>query len=119
MPTVIVNGTTSVVATGTRLVNAIEDSGVRIGHRCGGKARCTTCRVQFQSGEPQTMTSAEHAKLVDREQLGTYRLACQILVTHDMELHAEVTLETMPDWSDTGPRCADQVEPEHEFPPKP
>ena len=119
MPTVIVNGTTVVVETGTRLVNAIEDSGVRIGHRCGGKARCTTCRVRFLNGEPSTVTTAEHAKLVEREQWGAYRLACQILVTHDMELHAEVTLDTMPDWSDTGPRCADHVEPEGEFLPKP
>ena len=37
---------------GKKLVLAIEDAGIDILHRCGGNARCTTCRVQFVSGEP-------------------------------------------------------------------
>ena len=37
---------------GTKLVLAIENSGYDISHRCGGEARCTTCRVQFHSEEP-------------------------------------------------------------------
>jgi ferredoxin len=41
---------------GERLVLAIEDAGIDILHRCGGNARCTTCRVEFVSGEPDTGT---------------------------------------------------------------
>ena len=51
------------VAAGTRLVRAIEGNGVDILHRCGGNARCTTCRVEFAEGEPTTMTEAEYAKV--------------------------------------------------------
>jgi ferredoxin len=115
MPKVTINGQSIEVAKGTRLVNVIEDAKVSIGHRCGGKARCTTCRVSFASGEPDTMTSAEHAKLKERDMLGNYRLACQIAVTHDMSVTAHVTLETMPDWTDTGPRCTDEIEPDAIF----
>ena len=42
-----------------RLVKAIEENGVDILHRCGGYARCTTCRVEFVSGEPEFRTVAE------------------------------------------------------------
>ena len=39
------------VPQGTRLVNALEDHGGEPLHRCGGYARCTTCRVEFLTGE--------------------------------------------------------------------
>ena len=38
------------VPKGTRLVNALEDNGGEPLHRCGGYARCTTCRVEFLGG---------------------------------------------------------------------
>ena len=98
-----------------RLAAAMREAGIDHLHACGGKARCTTCRVSFASGEPDTMTSAEHAKLKERDMLGNYRLACQIAVTHDMSVTAHVTLETMPDWTDTGPRCTDEIEPDAIF----
>ena len=47
MPTVTVEGEKAFeVETGKKLVLAIEDAGIDILHRCGGNARCTTCRVQ-------------------------------------------------------------------------
>src|SRR5581483_11372909 len=70
----------------TRLVKAIEGHGIDILHRCGGNARCTTCRVEFISGEPQQMTKAEYERLVEREILGQFRLSCQILCDHDMHV---------------------------------
>jgi ferredoxin len=80
------------VAAGTRLVLAIEGNGVDILHRCGGYARCTTCRVQFTSGEPEQMTEAEKAKLTERELLGSARLSCQIRCDHDMSVKVLMTL---------------------------
>ena len=61
MPKLTVEGFSTVdVETGKRLVLAIEqDAGVDILHACGGNARCTTCRVEFISGEPPQMTLAE------------------------------------------------------------
>jgi len=117
MPSLTVVGKTHEVAAGTRLVLAIEEAGVAIGHRCGGHARCTTCRVSFAAGEPTTMTRAEFEKLSERELLGQYRLACQIVCDHDMAI-AEVamTLENQ-GWSDTGPAPEPLVTPEAVFVP--
>ena len=80
------------VADGVRLVRAIEANGVDILHRCGGFARCTTCRVAFVAGEPATMTEAEYERLTARDLLGQARLSCQILCDHDMTVRPLMTL---------------------------
>ena len=60
MPTVTVEGEKSFeVEPGKKLVLAIEDAGIDIMHRCGGNARCTTCRVQVVAGEPAPMGDLE------------------------------------------------------------
>ena len=110
MPKLIISGVAHDVPAGTRLVNAIEDAGVHIGHRCGGNARCTSCRVAYVSGEPETISPTEHAKLTEKGFLGQYRLSCQIVVDREMSVVPQMTLETVPDWSDTGPRCTDTIE---------
>ena len=52
MPTVTVDGEKSFeVEPGKKLVLAIEDAGIDIMHRCGGNARCTTCRVEILAGD--------------------------------------------------------------------
>lgn len=71
---------------GERLVLALERGGVDILHRCGGVARCTTCRVSFQEGEPDAMTLAEHDKLTEKDLLGQARLSCQIECAPGMQL---------------------------------
>ena len=73
--------------TGKKLVLAIEDAGIDILHRCGGNARCTTCRVEFIDGEPTPMTKAEKGKLEERALTGV-RLSCQIVCDHDMTVRA-------------------------------
>lgn len=71
---------------GTRLIRALLDQGVDILHRCGGNARCTTCRVEFHKGEPERMTVAERDKLSEKDLLGQVRLACQIMCQGEMSL---------------------------------
>jgi ferredoxin len=116
MPKLTINGTSVDVKAGTRLVLAIEDAGIKIGHRCGGNARCTTCRVEFVSGEPETMTSAEYERLVARDLFGKARLSCQIIVDRDMEVKPIVTSEANPEWNgDTGPTPELVVMPEAKF----
>ena len=78
------------VPTGTRLVNALVDLGADPLHRCGGYGRCTTCRVEFLAGEPESMTEAEKSKLDKQGNLGKFRLSCQCLVDQDM--HVKVLL---------------------------
>lgn len=89
MPKLTVEGFPAIeVDLGKRLVLAIEqDVGVDILHACGGNARCTTCRVEFVSGEPPQMTLAEKTKLAERG-LNGVRLSCQIVADHDMTVRA-------------------------------
>ena len=76
-----------------RLVLAIEqDAKVDIMHACGGFARCTTCRVEFISGEPDRMTQAEKTRMAERGLSGV-RLSCQIVCDHDMTVRAISRLE--------------------------
>ena len=76
------------VPEGKRLVLALEqDAGIDQLHACGGKARCTTCRVEFVAGEPGQMTVAEREVLMARGLSGV-RLSCQILCDHDMTVRA-------------------------------
>jgi ferredoxin len=111
MPKLTVGETTGEVPADRRLVLAIEELGVRIGHRCGGNARCTTCRVRFADGEPSTMTRAEFDKLTERGLLGEWRLSCQILCAHDMHVEPGMTMDTE-GWPDPGPPPAETVTPE-------
>jgi ferredoxin len=89
MPKLTVEGFPTVdIEIGKRLVLAIkEDSGVDILHACGGNARCTTCRVEFLTGEPSSMTPAEKTKLEERNLSGV-RLSCQITCNQDMTVRA-------------------------------
>jgi ferredoxin len=114
MPKLTVDQQTFDVPDGKRLVLAIEDSGIHIGHRCGGFARCTTCRVEVQSGAPATMTRAEFNKLRERGLYGAYRLSCQIVCDHDMQVQPAMTLENQ-DWTDTGPHPESTVTPEAQW----
>jgi ferredoxin len=112
MPRIEVEGyDTFEVAAGMRLVNALEANGVDILHRCGGFARCTTCRVAFRAGEPARMTQAEYNKLDLRDLLGEARLACQIAVEGDMALRPLLTLRDS-GLSDAGPTPKETITPE-------
>ncbi len=93
-----------------RLVLAIEEANVDISHRCGGKAKCTTCRVEFLEGEPDKMTPAEKEKLESKGDLGKYRLSCQILVTRDMKVKPLMLVHEQ-SWDDPGPTPSEQREP--------
>ena len=111
MPELKINGIGEFEITqGTRLVNALEDHGGEPLHRCGGHARCTTCRVEFLDGEPAKMTAAEKSKLEKQDSLGVYRLSCQCTVDQDM--HVKVLLPfSESGLDDPGPRPEDHVTP--------
>lgn len=112
MPTITVEGFGTIeVAEGQRLVRALEGNGVDILHRCGGYAKCTTCRVEFHSGEPERMTEAERAKLTEKDLLGQVRLSCQILTNHDMELKP-IYLFSESGLDDPGPEPETSITPE-------
>ena len=99
------------VPAGKRLVLALTDeANVDQLHACGGNARCTTCRVEFLSGEPGRMTAAEQQTLQARG-LADVRLSCQILCDGDMSVRAVSRLEGS-GRADAGNRPADELAPQ-------
>jgi len=115
MPTVTVEleegEKTFETTSGTRLVLALEDNGIDISHRCGGFAHCTTCRCKVLEGEPDQMTEAEQERLEQDEELGNFRLSCQIKVDHDLVVRPLMRVKDM-GWDDAGDRPQDQITPE-------
>ena len=88
---------------GRKLVLVIEDGGVDILHRCGGNAKCTTCRVEVLEGDPGEMREAERNRLALETGLAeNVRLSCQIRVQGD--LHVRVINQSSVRGLDPGPR---------------
>lgn len=116
MPKITVkDGQTFDAPEGKRLILALEDAGVDILHRCGGFARCTTCRVKFIEGEPEKMTVAEKERLGQQEGLlGEVRLSCQIPCQHDMTVEPLMSLAKM-NLDDPGSRPQDNITPDPEW----
>src|SRR5438105_15864409 len=114
MPKLTVEGAgTFDVPHGKRMVLTLEDEcGIDQLHACGGNARCTTCRVEFISGEPQRMSEAEKAVLTARGLISNpvLRLSCQIACEQDMSVRAVSRLAGS-GRPDAGPRPADAITP--------
>ena len=88
---------------GRKLVLALEDNGVDILHRCGGNARCTTCRVEVISGDPGEIGDPEKAILATKTDLNDHtRLSCQMRVIDD--LHVKVVRQASVEGIDAGGR---------------
>ncbi|HLK57440.1 MAG TPA: 2Fe-2S iron-sulfur cluster-binding protein [Chthonomonadaceae bacterium] len=86
MPAITVDGEgTFEVEAGKKLVLCLEDAGIDILHRCGGNARCTTCRVEILAGQVPPMSEKEQTALQKEPGLlDVYRLSCQIRVENDL-----------------------------------
>src|SRR5918911_5141146 len=88
---------------GRKLVLAIEDAGIDILHRCGGNARCTTCRVELLEGDAGEMRELERDRLALETGLAeNVRLSCQVRVRED--LHVRVINQSSTRGLDPGPR---------------
>jgi ferredoxin len=91
---------------GKKLVLAIEDAGIDILHRCGGNARCTTCRVELLEGDAGEMGELERNRLALEEDLApNVRLSCQIHLQND--LRVRVVNQASVRGMDPGPRPLD------------
>jgi ferredoxin len=91
---------------GKKLVLAIEDAGIDILHRCGGNARCTTCRVELHEGDAGEMGEVELNRLAMEAELeDNVRLSCQIRVKNDLKVRVinQASVRGM----DAGPRPLD------------
>ena len=93
----------SAAEAGRKLVLVLEDGGIDILHRCGGKAKCTTCRVEVVAGDPGEMGEAERNRLAAETGLAeNVRLSCQVHVQDD--LHVRVLNQSSVRGLDPGPR---------------
>jgi ferredoxin len=110
MPKIVAETANGVIETEApadkKLVLVIEDAGVDILHRCGGNARCTTCRVEVLEGNPGEMGELEKNRLaIEQELEPNVRLSCQIRVEQDLKVRVinQVSVRGM----DAGPRPLD------------
>jgi len=95
---------------GRKLVLTIEDSGIDILHRCGGNARCTTCRVEVLSGDPGPIGEAEKTILATKTDLNDHtRLSCQVFIMDD--LHVKVINQASVAGIDPGTRPVEEPTP--------
>lgn len=101
------NGTVAFEAEkGRKLVLCLEDNGVDILHRCGGNAKCTTCRVEILSGDPGEIGEPERAILATKTDLNDHtRLSCQVRLIDD--LHVKVIRQASVEGMDAGNRPVD------------
>jgi len=85
MPTLTItpNSKAIEVEPGTRLLTAILDAGLKLGHKCDGKAECGTCHIFVTEGKK----SLSKAQRLENERLDATvgvgsksRLACQALM---------------------------------------
>ncbi|SRR5258708_40241152 len=91
---------------GKKLVLSIEDAGIDILHRCGGNARCTTCRVEALDGDPGAMADLERERLEREIGLApNIRLSCQVRVEGDLKI--KVVNRASEKGMDAGPRPVD------------
>ena len=111
MPTIIAEtatGPQTIEATESKkLVLVLEDGGIDILHRCGGNARCTTCRVEVLEGDPGEMGELERNRLAMEADLGDHvRLSCQIRVKDNLKVRVinQASVRGM----DAGPRPVDE-----------
>jgi ferredoxin len=118
MPKLTVDGVGDFeVPAGKRLVLALTDeAGADQLHACGGNAACTTCRVEFVSGEPAMMTEAEKAVLARKGVTGV-RLSCQLACDTDVAVRCISRLEGS-GRKDAGKRPADEITPTPVWVPK-
>jgi ferredoxin len=111
MPKIQAETATGVVETeapeGKKLVLTLEDAGIDILHRCGGNARCTTCRVEVLEGDPGDMGELERNRLAMEAELApNVRLSCQIRIKNDLKVRVinQVSVRGI----DAGPRPLDE-----------
>src|SRR6059058_773124 len=67
--------------TGTTLLKAAHDGGIDVTATCGGRGRCTSCRIKFVEGTIPPPTIMDEIQLGDDLVREGYRLSCQCTVT--------------------------------------
>ena len=81
------------VAAGTRLLTAAHEASIDITATCGGRGRCTSCRVKFVEGTIPPPTIMDEVQLGDDLVREGYRLSCQCHVTERVVVQVAPPIE--------------------------
>src|SRR5438046_213585 len=81
------------VAAGTSILKAAHDGGVDVTATCGGRGRCTSCRVKFVEGTIPPPTIMDEIQLGDDLVREGYRLSCQCTVTEPITVQVAPPLD--------------------------
>src|ERR1700704_6316248 len=81
------------MASGTTVLRAAHEAGIDVTATCGGRGRCTSCRVKFVSGAVPPPTIGDEVQLGDEQVREGYRLACQCAPTEAVTVQLAPPLE--------------------------
>jgi uncharacterized 2Fe-2S/4Fe-4S cluster protein (DUF4445 family) len=81
------------IASGTSILRAAHDAGLDVTAICGGRGRCTSCRVKFVAGAVPPPTIGDELQLGDEQVREGYRLACQCAPTETVAVQLAPPLE--------------------------
>ncbi len=109
------------VEKGTKLLKALIDNETDVVHTCGGRAKCTTCRVTIHKGVPTRKTQRQHdlfEKLIKSGQPQfdhpAVFLSCQVIVEDDMTVSVSETFNSVIHDS-RGKDTPDEITPDPEW----
>jgi uncharacterized 2Fe-2S/4Fe-4S cluster protein (DUF4445 family) len=91
--TILPDRRTIVVDPGSVLLRAAHAQGVDVTATCGGRGRCTSCRVKVVEGVPPPGTINDQLQLGDDLVREGYRLACQLAVTEPLAIQIAPPLD--------------------------
>ena len=81
------------ITPGTSILKAAHAAGVDVTATCGGRGRCTSCRVKFVAGTVPPPTIGDEVQLGDALVREGYRLACQCLPIESVTVELAPPLE--------------------------
>ncbi|MBT8442797.1 MAG: 2Fe-2S iron-sulfur cluster binding domain-containing protein, partial [Gammaproteobacteria bacterium] len=95
---IVVNGERELsVPAGDKLLTVLAASDLFLPSACGGGGTCGQCRLQITAGaDPLLPTEASH--VTKREAAAGERLACQVSVTHDMQVQVPDAVFGVKQW---------------------
>lgn len=82
------------VAENESVRDALDETDWRVRAACGGIGSCGACVVQLKSGETNPLTLAEYQKLTPEERAQGWRLACQLRLKSDAQIHLDHLAKT-------------------------
>src|SRR5437016_12912822 len=77
----------------TSILRGAHAAGIDITATCGGRGRCTSCRVKFVTGTVPPPTIMDEIKLGDDQARESYRLSCQCVPCQTMTVQVAPPLK--------------------------